>query len=102
MVKPHFGSFWVKVTIVWVRDLGARGAPPPNFNLSFGCVKFRLWDPRSRVRPAVGWGEPPLYLIGPKKNDHFVRAAGPPPMGGVGRTQGPHSRLYISGGGGGV
>ena len=54
----HFWSFLVilghKCHILWVRNLGARGTPPPNFNM------FRLRDPRStqaprwgRLRPAV-------------------------------------------------
>ena len=34
MIFRHFGS---KVTILWVRDLGARGTPPPNFNMGFVC-----------------------------------------------------------------
>ena len=56
------------MTILWVRDLGARGTRQPNFNM--GCVCGNQGP--HRYRNGVGSG-----------------FAGPP-MGGVGRTQGPH------------
>ena len=38
-----FGDFGSKVTIVWVRDLGARGTRPPNFNrVSFVGPKVHI------------------------------------------------------------
>ena len=32
-----FGHFESKVTFLWVKDPGARGTPPPNFNMGFVC-----------------------------------------------------------------
>ena len=34
VIFVHFGS---EVTILWVRDLGARGTRPPTFNMGFVC-----------------------------------------------------------------
>ena len=58
-----FGHFGSKVTILWARDLGARGTPPPNFNMGFvyGTQGRPGWG---RVRAALGRGEPWFFLIG--------------------------------------